>query len=113
MRHLFAPPALLALSALSAHAQPPVNGFCIENRDTRAAVFVVDAGAAYREVATLAPGARLCTPEFPTPTHGMVGVFYDENAMEGCSRLARAGAVHVLLKYNDFDNCKWLPDPGS
>ncbi len=98
----------IAVSASAARADPPQNGFCIENRDTRSAVFVVDAGAFYREVAILAPQERLCTPEFDSPRNGTVSVFYDENAMEGCSRLTSAGKVEVLLQYSDFDNCLWL-----
>ena len=96
---------------MAVQAQVPITGFCIDNADSRAAVFVVDAGEAYREVANLPPGARLCTPEFSVPTNGTVGVFYDENAIEGCSRLTKAGQVQVLLKYNDFDNCAWQISP--
>ena len=102
---------IMAVSAAVAHAQTPINGFCVENQDNRAAVFVVDAGSAYREVATLAPNQRLCTPEFSAPQHGFVSVFYDEVAIEGCSRLATAGEVQVLLKYHDFDNCAWQNSP--
>ena len=72
---------------------------------------MVDAGEAYREVAKLAPGARLCTPDFPEPTDGFVSIFYDEDAIEGCSRLSPAGSVQVLLKYRDFDNCEWQISP--
>lgn len=68
---------------------------------------MVDAGGAYRQVKHLMPGQRLCTPEFASPTDGTVGVFYDEDAMEGCSRLTKAGQVQVLLEYHDFDNCAW------
>ena len=92
-------------------AQAPSHGFCVENQDDRAAVFVVDAGEAYREVAILAPGERLCTPAFSAPTNGFVSIFYDEYAIEGCSRLAPAGSVQMLLKYHDFDNCEWHISP--
>lgn len=102
---------ILALSATQALAQTPSHGFCIENQDDRAAVFVVDAGADYREVTVLAPKARLCTPEFAAPTNGFVSIFYNEDAIEGCSRLASAGSVQVLLKYHDFDNCEWQVSP--
>ncbi len=61
--------------------------------------------------AFLAPSERLCTPAFPAPTHGFVSVFYDEYAVEGCSRLTDSGAVQVLLKYADFDNCTWQISP--
>jgi hypothetical protein len=101
----------LILSAMPAMAQPPRHGFCVENGSHSTALFVVDAGAAYRSSQTLPPNARLCTPEFAKPTNGFVSVFYDETAIEGCSRLTRAGAVQVLLKYADFDNCTWQISP--
>ena len=102
---------MLATTALPAYALPSTTGFCVENRDDRAALFVVDAGELYRAVETLAPGESLCTPEFSAPTDGFVSIFYDEDAIEGCSRLAPAGSVQVLLKYHDFDNCTWKISP--
>ena len=103
--------AILTSSVVRAYALPPTTGFCVENQNDRAAVFVVDAGAEYREVAILATGERLCTPEFAAPISGFVSIFYDEDAIEGCSRLAPAGSVQVLLKYHDFDNCEWQISP--
>ncbi len=100
-------PAYLIFSVVVAQAQAPANGFCVENQDDRPALFVVDAGESYRAVATLAPDERLCTPAFEAPTNGFVSIFYDENALEGCSRLTSAGTVQVLIKYADFDNCTW------
>jgi len=111
MKSFFTPAALFALSAVSAYAQPPTTGFCVENHDDRAALFAVDAGDLYRAVETLAPGESLCTPEFDIPISGFVSIFYDKDAIEGCSRLAPAGAVQVLLKYHDFDNCAWQISP--
>lgn len=89
----------------------PNNGFCVENKDTRTAVFVVTARDGSRKLAVLASGERLCTNEFDTPTGGFVSVFYDEDAVEGCSRLTPSGTVQVLLKYHDFDNCAWQISP--
>jgi len=83
----------------------------VENGSESAALFVVDAGIAYRTSQTLPPSARLCTPEFATPTNGFVSVFYDETVVEGCSCLTQAGVVQVLLKYADFDNCTWQISP--
>jgi len=111
MKPFFTSAALLAISAISAHAQPPTTGFCVENRDDRAALFAVDAGEFYRALETLAPGESLCTPEFETATHGFVSIFFDADEIEGCSRLAPAGSVQVLLKYHDFDNCAWQNSP--
>ena len=107
MKHILSISIIFAISASGAFAQAPTTGFCIENQDDRAAVFVVDASPAYRNIATLAPKERLCTLEFSTPQNGFVSIFYDEDAIEGCSRLAAAGDVQVLLKYHDFDNCEW------
>lgn len=111
MRSFFTTSTLLALSVFSAHAQPPTTGFCVENHDDRAALFAVDAGESYRGSEMLSPGESLCTPEFETTTNGFVSIFYDEDAIEGCSRLAPAGSVQVLLKYHDFDNCVWQISP--
>lgn len=111
MKPFFITATCLAISATSAYAQPPTTGFCVENHDDRAALFAVDAGEHYRALATLAPGEILCTPEFETATSGFVSIFYDEDAVEGCSRLAPAGSVQVLLKYHDFDNCAWQISP--
>ena len=111
MKLNFATSVLLAISAFSACAPPPTNGFCVENHDDRAALFAVDAGGHYRALQTLAPGESLCTPEFERATSGFVSVFYDEDAIEGCSRLAAAGAVQVLLTHHDFDNCAWQISP--
>ncbi len=96
---------------LGAAAQPLETGFCIENQSRQPALFAVDAGDGFRDLAPLPPGARLCTPEFETPTSGFVSVFSSKDAIEGCSRLAPAGSVQVLLAYNDFDNCEWQIAP--
>ncbi len=39
--------------------------------------------------------------------NGTVGVFENEDALEGCSRLAKAGKTEVLIAYASFDNCQW------
>jgi len=104
-------PIMPVFIAVAAHAQAPTNGFCVENQDTRPALFVVDAGQSYRAVATLAPNEHLCTPAFEAPINGFVSVFYNESAVEGCSRLTSSGTVQVLLKYADFDNCMWQISP--
>lgn len=102
---------VMLLGALPALAQEPKAGFCVENQDTRPALFTVDAGPDGRVVAVLASGERLCTPESEAPADGFVSVFYDETAIEGCSRLALSGTVQVLLNYADFDNCTWQLAP--
>jgi len=98
---------LLVVLGAPVYAQSPVNGFCIRNNSEESAIFAVDAAGQYREVATLAPGGQLCTPEFETPKGGFVSVFEFEDAIEGCSRLAPAGSTQVLRAYHAFDRCLW------
>jgi len=100
-----------AISTLAAQAHPANNSFCVVNRDNHPALFAVDVDGIYRAVKMLSPEDILCTPEFDEPKNGFVSVFTDENAIEGCSRLAPAVSVQVLLKYQDFDNCAWQINP--
>ena len=102
---------LPVLISIPVGAAAETNGFCIKNGSTEPALFVVDAGDAYREVAPLQPGSMLCTPELEPPAKGFVSVFTSEYALEGCSRLTEAGAVQVLLEYHDFDRCLWQDSP--
>ena len=98
---------LIGSSIYPAQAQSPATGFCIENGSEESALFVVDAGDNFRAISELAPGERLCTPEFAAPANGFVSIFLYEGAIEGCSRLISAGEVQVLLAYHDFDRCLW------
>lgn len=98
------------LGSNTAIAQP-VTGFCIQNASTETALFVVDAGSMGRQAQQLAPNMHLCTPEFEAPASGFVSIFLSEDALEGCSRLAVAGDIHVLLEYHDFDRCRWQTTP--
>jgi hypothetical protein len=34
-------------------------------------------------------------------------VFADEDAEEGCSRLATTDATEILLDFVEFDRCRW------
>ncbi len=108
--------ALLMLITVSVAAsaqlpQAPSAGFCIENQSPQSALFAVTPRNGPRKLARLAPGERLCAPLPSLASGGFVSVFYDETAVEGCSRLAPAGTVQVLLKYAAFDNCAWQLSP--
>jgi len=102
---------MLACFSSQAIAAPPINGFCIRNKSTETAVFAVDVADKYRELASLDQGEQLCTPAFEQPVNGFVSVFTHEDAIEGCSRLAAAGSLQVLLEYHDFDRCLWQVSP--
>ncbi len=102
---------VLAFIASAPLAQPLENGFCIKNATEFQGLFVVDAGEFGRWSAELAPQGRLCTLPSPTPISGFVSVFTSEDAVEGCSRLAKSGSVQILLDYQDFDRCQWQTLP--
>ncbi len=80
---------------------------CIENQSDKTLLFVVDVNQGQRVLKTLEAGQNLCAPQAKTDGGGTVGVFVDENAMEGCSRLAMAGKAERLIAYEPFDNCTW------
>ncbi len=101
----------LAFMASAPLALPMDNGFCIENAAEFQGLFVVDAGEFGRWSAELAPQGQLCTLPSPTPISGFVSVFTSEDAVEGCSRLAKSGSVQILLDYQDFDRCQWQTRP--
>jgi len=92
-------------------AAPVENGFCIQNATSAPLLFSVDAGSLGRQLRTLPPGQRLCTADFAMPASGFASVFTAIDAVEGCSRLAPAGSVQVLLEYQDFDRCTWQTTP--
>ena len=64
-----------------------------------------DAGAEI--TARLNDGEQLCVASPVTNDTGTVRVFESEDAVEGCSRLAKSGQEERLLRYSSFDNCEW------
>ncbi len=84
---------------------------CIEN-DTREALFlVVDDLAGHRQGRVVTSGNRLCLEVPEDQARAMVGVFSDQDAVEGCSRLSRPGQIERLIAFAEFDNCRWAPTP--
>lgn len=80
---------------------------CIENQSGQT-LFVTaeaDAGAVTRGLVN--DMGQLCAQSPVANDTGKVRVFESEEAVEGCSRLARAGNVERLLRYSSFDNCEW------
>ena len=80
---------------------------CVENQSGKTLLFVVDVKGGKRVLETLEGGKNLCVPQAMADGGGTVGVFQDEDALEGCSRLAKAGVAERLVAYEPFDNCDW------
>ncbi|MFQ5624869.1 MAG: hypothetical protein ACE5FS_15910 [Paracoccaceae bacterium] len=68
------------------------------------------AEGAERVLEWLESGGRLCTEEAAVG-NSRIGVFYDEEALEGCTRLTRAGQSETLTGFTEFDNCEWADTP--
>ncbi len=97
----------LALVLLGAADAVPENAVCIENASDETLFFVAEAGDDERVTRELAPGETLCTASSEQPVQGVVGVFADPDALEGCSRLAISGTVETMRRYVAFDRCLW------
>lgn len=82
------------------------NTLCVRNADEHQLFFAVEADGAERRTGYLEAGGVLCTTSQPGQS-GMVSVFEEADALEGCSRLAPVGTTEVMLRYVDFDRCFW------
>lgn len=80
---------------------------CIENRSGQTLVVTAEADSGAKMMGLLNDMEQLCAPSPVVNDTGKVRVFESEDAVEGCSRLARAGNVERLLRYTSFDNCEW------
>lgn len=95
----------LALVCVSAPAIA-APGVCVSNGTDEAHLFVAEARGGPRQVAWLDPGGELCSPG-TQGTGGTVSVFESADHLEGCSRLVPEGATETLIRYADFDRCRW------
>ena len=82
------------------------NQICIQNNFPKQLLLSVEVKGGARKIQTLGEAGILCI-EGEKDSSGVVGVFENEDALEGCSRLAKAGKTQILLGYASFDNCKW------
>lgn len=80
---------------------------CVRNESGQSLIVSAEADAGAEISARLDDGQRLCAPSTAENDTGTVRVFESEDAIEGCSRLARAGQEERLLRYSSFDNCVW------
>jgi cytochrome c len=97
-----------AAPALEKAAMPiSVTDICVENQSGKSLLFVVEAKGGDRIVKILNASKNLCAPQATADAGGTVGVFQDADALEGCSRLAKAGTAERLIAFEPFDNCRW------
>lgn len=78
---------------------------CVVNGSGQELLFVAEARNGPRKVETLAHGGSLCAES--DDDGGVVRVFENADALEGCSRLAGVGEPQNLIRYVAFDNCTW------
>lgn len=78
---------------------------CVTNESDATLLFVAEAKNGRRTNKTLAPKQTHCVTS--AGADGTIGVFENEDALEGCSRLAKTGTPERLVSYTPFDNCAW------
>ncbi len=81
-------------------------GVCVTNGTEARALFVAEAKGVAQAARWLEASQTLCSGPGARPG-GVVRVFTDEDAIEGCSRLVAEGQTETLLEYRDFDRCRW------
>lgn len=111
------PTLAVALLAQILHADPSQAGaearLCIHNGTEQLLLLVAESGSK-RIVAETGPGDALCLDGLGRQADGVVGVFENAEALEGCSRLAKAGHTERLEAFARFDNCSWTTGgPGN
>lgn len=100
------PAIFLALSFGAAPARADTaSEICVLNDSDRPLLFAADPREGTRLLAPLAPQERLCAGD--AGQGGVVSVYADAAAMEGCSRLVGPGGQDSLLRYAEFDRCAW------
>ena len=81
---------------------------CVKNDTEDRLLFLAE--GAERVLRYLEPGNELCSEEAATG-NSRIGVFADEDALEGCTRLTRAGQTETLVAFTEYDNCEWAATP--
>lgn len=84
----------------------PAGSFCVSNASDEELFFVTETREGARNYSNLAPSERLCS-NTTQAKDGIVSVFQNENALEGCSRIISTGVSENMLIYAEFDRCAW------
>ena len=79
---------------------------CVQNNFSKKLVLTVEDKSGARQVKSIERAGVLCITAIKGAS-GSVGVFENEDSLEGCSRLANAGKTQVLVDYAAYDNCMW------
>jgi len=98
---------VIAYLATFAPATLGDSAVCTTNLSDNRYFFAAEATGSSRVTGWLEPNEQLCATASVDGAHGVVSVFETEHELEGCSRIVRAGEGEDLLKYADFDRCKW------
>ena len=106
MRRNFAVILILIINPGALAASPAPGDICIGNATADPYFFTIDAGDGNRRSGELLPGALLCLAGAATKT-GVAAAFFDENVLEGCSRLMKSANMARLLRYDGVDRCEW------
>ena len=99
--------AVLSALSLKAAQEGDAETLCVRNDSGRSYLFAVDAPDAERLVQDVPAGESLCVNGAMAGATGVVSVFKDIEALEGCSRLVPVGQTETMIKYVDFDRCFW------
>ncbi|MCF6344792.1 MAG: hypothetical protein L3J15_09025 [Devosiaceae bacterium] len=83
------------------------NSICVENASDKLAVFAVQIGDEERAVKELAVGEKLCVKSIGSNYNGVVSVYEEIDAMEGCSRIVALGTLEKMFKFSEADRCLW------
>lgn len=99
---------ILSMSGFASAYDKPSNApLCVNNQSGVSLFFVLELGNTLRSASTLETGKSLCLNAQTQMQNGTVAVFEDQFAIEGCTRLAKAGLDLTLARYASFDNCTW------
>lgn len=103
MRRLLVILLTVALPGMAGAAE-----ICVQNQTEERLLFLAEGTG--RVLVYLEQGGELCTSEAETG-NSRIGVFIDEDALEGCTRLTRAGQTETLIAFTEYDNCEWTETP--
>ncbi len=102
--------AALGLVPVLSPAIAQAGVFCVTNGSEESYFFAVESREGERATMVLAPTGALCMAG--GNAGGVVSVFENEQALEGCSRIVADGQTEAMLAYSEFDRCRWTSNDG-
>lgn len=98
---------VLPTLSLNAAQDGEAGTLCLRNDSGQSYLFAVEAPGAERRVQEVLAGESLCVTGAKAGATGVVSVFEEMDALEGCSRLVPVGQTEAMIRYVDFDRCFW------